>query len=199
MLPNNHELCTTYFHSFQNITVSNHNNILTTYDICNGISDVMLTSYDVCNGISDVATAASFIEHSVPKYFSLSSPEAISSPLFQSKCYRHPSCSIFFFAVDNTNCTHCSKAETKEMKRLKQKESNLLVAAELHAPVKHTAPQRVKLTLQNDRKENKSLKSEIEQIKLEIKNKSLDIKDNSLHNDFVSIMSNADNSKIPPS
>ena len=208
MLPNNHELYTTYFHSFQNITVSNPINmltsyavcngisdvILTSYDVCNGISDVILTSYDVCNGISDVA-AASFIEHSVPKYFSVSSPEAISSPLFQSKCYRHPSCSIFL-AVGNTNCTHCSKAETKEMKRLKQKESNLLVEVKLHAPVKHT--ERIKLTLQNYRIENKSIKSEIQQMKLEIENKSLDIKDNSLHNDFVSIMSNADNSKIPP-
>ena len=115
MLPNNHELYTTSFHSFQNITVSNLINIL--------------TSYDVCNGISDVA-AANFIEHSVPKYFSLSSPGAIISPLFQSKCYRHPSCSIYFFlAVGNTNCTHCNKAETKELKRLKQKESKLLVAA----------------------------------------------------------------------
>ena len=84
------------------------------------------------------------------------------------------------------------------MKRLKQKQSNLLVAAKLHAPVKHTAPERIKLTLQNYRIENKSLNSEIEQIKLEIKNKSLDIKDNSLHNDFVSTMLNADNSKIPP-
>ena len=93
--------------------------------------------------ISDVAAAASFIEHSVPKYFSLSSPEAISSPLFQSKCYRHPSCSIFL-VVGNTNCTHCSKEETKEMKRLKQKKSNLLVAAKLHSPVKHTPPERRK-------------------------------------------------------
>ena len=83
------------------------------------------------------------------------------------------------------------------MKRLKQKESNLLVPGKLHAPVKHTAPECIKLTLQNYRIENKSLKSEIEQMKLEIENKSLDIKDNSLHNDFVSIMSNADNSKIP--
>ena len=85
------------------------------------------------------------------------------------------------------------------MKRLKQKEGNLLVAAKLHAPVKHTTPERIKLTLHNYRIENKSLKSEIEQIKLEIKNKSLDIKDNSFHNDFVSSISNADNSKIPPS
>ena len=68
----------------------------------------------------------------------------------------------------------------------------------MHAPIKHTAPERIKLTLQNIRLENKSLKSEVEQMKLEIEEKSLDIKDNSLHNDFVSIMSNADDSKIPP-
>ena len=83
-------------------------------------------------------------------------------------------------------------------KKIKTEKSNLLVAAKLHAPVKHTAPERIKLTVQTYRIENKSLKSEIEQMKLEIENKSLDIKDNSLHNDFVSIMSNADNSKTPP-
>ena len=73
-----------------------------------------------------------------------------------------------------------------------------MIPAKLHAPIKHTAPERIKLTLQNIRLENKSLKSEVEQMKLEIEEKSLDIKDNSLHNDFVSIMSNADDSKIPP-
>ena len=176
MLPSNHEIYTNYSHSFQNVTVSN---LIT-----------ILTSYDVCNGISDVTAAASYIEHSVPKYISLSSSEALSSPLFQSKFYRHASCSIFL-AVGNTNCTHCNKAGTKEMKRLKQKESNLLVPAKLHAPVKYTAPKRIKLTLQNYRLENKSLKSEIQQMKLEIENKSLDIKDNSPRNDFASIMSNA--------
>ena len=183
MLPNNHEIYTTYSHSFQNITISNLIKVL--------------TSYDVCNGISDVAAAVSFIEHSVPKIFTFSSPESISSPLFQSKVYRHPSCTMFL-AVGNTKCTHCNKAETKEIESLKKKESNLLIPAKLHAPIKHTAPERIKLTLQNIRLENKSLKSEVEQMKLEIEEKSLDIKDNSLHNDFVSIMSNADDSKIPP-
>ena len=81
MLPSNHEIYT-YSHSFQNVTVSN---LIT-----------ILTSHDVCNGISDVTAAASYIEHSVPKYLSLSSSEPLSSPLFQSKFYRHASCSIFW-------------------------------------------------------------------------------------------------------
>ena len=96
--------------------------------------------------------------------------EAISSPLFQSKFYRHPSCTIFL-AVGNTQCTHCNKAETKENKGLKKKDSNLSIPAKLHAPIKHTAPERIKLTLQNIHLENKSLKSEIEQMKNEIENK----------------------------
>ena len=52
--------------------------------------------------------------------------------------------------------------------------------------------------MQKIRLENKMLKSEIEQMKHETEHSSIDIKDNSLHKDFVSIISNADSSKMPP-
>lgn len=184
LLPTNHEIYNYNSQSFNGITVSNL------------IKE--LSSFDTCTGIDDVAAAISFTEHSVSKIFSLSCPDATSTPLHQSKFYRHSSCSILLPA-GNTKCTHCTKAETKEIKSLKRKESNLLTPAKLHAPIKNTAPERIKLTLQNIRSENKALKSDMEQIKQELASKSVDIKDESLHNDFVSIMSNADNSsKMPP-
>ena len=74
-----------------------------------------------------------------------------------------------------------------------------MIPAKLHALIKNTAPERIKLTMQNIRLENKMLKSEIEQMKHEIEHSSIDIKDNSLHKDFVSIISNTDSSsKMPP-
>ena len=100
--------------------------------------------------------------------------------------------------TDSTQCSHCNKAEIKENKNLKKKEQNLMIPAKLHAPIKNTAPERIKLTMQNIRLENKMLKLEIEQMKHEIEHSSIDIKDNSLHRDFVSIISNADSSKMPP-
>ena len=76
----------------------------------------VLTSYDVCNGISDVAAAVSFIEHSVPKIFTFSSPESISSPLFQSKVYRHPSCTMFLAVMVIPNVPIVTKQKPKKLK-----------------------------------------------------------------------------------
>ena len=56
-LPDNHEICVKYDHSFKNVTVSNL------------IKD--LNYYGVCCGITDKTLVYSFTEHSVPKQFSL--------------------------------------------------------------------------------------------------------------------------------
>ena len=45
--------------------------------------------------------------------------------------------------------------------------------------------------------ENKALKSEIEQMMLKIENKPIDFKDTSLHHDFVTIISNSEESEMP--
>ncbi len=183
LLPADHEIYNVNSQSFNKITVSNL------------IKE--LSSFDTCIGIDDIASAISFTEHSVSKIFSLSCPDATSTPLHQSKFYRHPSCSVLLSA-GNTKCTHCIKAEAKEIKSLKRKESNLSTPEKLHASIKNTAPERIKLTLQNIRSENKALKCDIKEMKQEIAGKSIDIKDESLHNDLVSIMSNVDNTEKRP-
>ena len=47
--------------------------------------------------------------------------------------------------------------------------------ARLNAPIKFTAPEKLKLTLQNYRIENKVLKSEIEQMRSEIATNSMSV------------------------
>ena len=80
LIPNNHEIYTNYSHSFNNITVSNLVKVL--------------SNYNMCSGINDPAAAVSFIEHSVLIIFTLSSADANTSPLYQSKFCRHPSCTV---------------------------------------------------------------------------------------------------------
>lgn len=181
MIPEEHNIYLTYSSSFKNITVSNLIKIITGYHLCNGIT----------------AVKNSYLSHTVPKIFSLSEFNAASSPLHQSVFYRHPSCAVFL-EPGSSKCIHCIDAEKKELISLNKREKKLLTPAKLNAPIKHTDPERVKLTMQNIRLENKLLKSEIEKMKNEIVNKSIDLKDQSLHNDFVKIMSDADTSRMPP-
>ena len=73
----------------------------------------------------------------------------------------------------------------------------MLVPAKLNALIKFTSPERLKLTIQNYRSENKVLKAEIDDMKREILTKSRPI-DDELSKDFISIMSNVDKDEIPP-
>ena len=73
----------------------------------------------------------------------------------------------------------------------------MLVPAKLNVPIKFTSPERLKLTIQNYRLENKVLKAEIDDMKREILTKSKPI-DDELSKDFISIMSNVDKDEIPP-
>ena len=95
------------------------------------------------------------------------------------------------------NCADCVKAQTKENLSLKRKRDNLISPAKPKAPISLTLPERIKLTLQQYRLENKQLKDELDKMKEEISQKSLLI-DNDLGDDFIKIMSNAQKKSIPP-
>ena len=110
--------------------------------------------------------------------------------------YRNQHCTILIPTGSN-KCHHCRKAESSEKGNSQRKSHNLLVPAKINAPIKFTSPQRLKLTIQNYRSENKALKVEIDDMKREILTKSKPI-DDELSKDFVSIMSNVDKDEIPP-
>ena len=94
-------------------------------------------------------------------------------------------------------CSPCNIVERKEHLSLKRKRNNFISPAKLKAPVTLTPPERIKLTLQGLRVENKQLQEEIVKIREEINNNSLAITDN-LGDDLRNIMSGADKSKITP-
>ena len=64
-------------------------------------------------------------------------------------------------------------------------------------PISLTSPERIKVTIQSYRIENKMLKSEIQNLQHEISKSSMRINDG-LSTDLIKIMSNADKSEVPP-
>ena len=119
-----------------------------------------------------------------------------SPPLHQSKWYRSPSCTLLIPNVYE-KCTKCANVEVKENKSLKRKRDNLTSPARLTAPISLTSPERVKLTLQNYRLENKQLKDELVKMRDEIQSKSMSV-DSNLSDDLIKIMSGTDQKEVPP-
>ena len=76
-VPADHEIHSLHQRSLRNITVSNLIRSVMCLQVCPGLPDYFGRSY---------------IEHSVPKFFSL--PAIDNSPLFQTKYYRSSSCQI---------------------------------------------------------------------------------------------------------
>ena len=181
-IPSNHQIYSAYGSSLKNITVSNLIKYLLELNICPGLPN----NY-----------AGSCIDHSVPRNFNITKyNQSLPSPLLQSKWARSPSC-IVLINSSLIKCGSCSVAETKESLSLKRKRDNLILPAKLKAPISLTSHERIKLTLQNYRLENKRLKSEMEQMQKDIQDQSLPV-NNNLEKDLISIMSNANSKDVPP-
>ena len=69
--------------------------------------------------------------------------------------------------------------------------------AKLKAPIKYTSSEKVKLTLQQHRLENKQLHSQIDKMKSALENCSQKVNPE-LNNDLISNFSGTDQQKIPP-
>ena len=74
--------------------------------------------------------------------------------------------------------------EVKENKSLKGKRDNLTSPARFTVPISLTLPERVKLTLQNYRLENKQLTDELVKMRDENKNNCMSL-DNNLSDDLI--------------
>lgn len=178
-IPNNHQIYSHYGGSLKNITVSNFIKILQNYYVCPGLSNSL---------------SGSCLEHSVPKIFSLPAQEN-DAPLCQTKWYRSPSCQVLNI-LNDVKCSNCIKAEMKETLSLKRRRDNMMLPAKPNAPISMTSPERIKLTLQTYRFENKNLKIEISKMKEEICNKSMPV-DVDLGKDLMTIMSE-NKTNVPP-
>lgn len=183
-LPPEHSVFSDNLHSFQNIHLSNFISILNSFIICPGIT--VEDSSSLNHG---------FIHHVIPKIFSPSNVDT-SFPLFQTKFFRAESCHLLISKTLSL-CSSCSSHFKKESFSLKRKSENLAQPAKLHAPIMATAPEKVKLTLQSYRIQNKQLKCEIEEMKALIHSNNITV-NKELNDDLHSIMSSANKDNIAP-
>ena len=179
-LPDDHEIYKAYKRSVKNITLSSLISILSSYDVCCGVSD------------SSLFQSVHLKKHIISKHFTLFSDE---SPLQQTEYHRSPDCILL--KSNEGICEHCNNHMKKADKSLKRSALAITVPAKLNAPISLTSPERLKLTIQNYRIENKSLKLQISKLQEELSKSSTPVS-SELSSDLVTIMSNADQSKISP-
>ena len=184
-LPANHIIFKNNMQSFKHATLSSFISSLTSFSICPGID---LSKFNSDN---------TFVKHQIPKIFYPSADREASNPfpLFQTEFSRSELCQLLHDA--STPCLSCFSLHKKEEKSLKRKIQNSMEPAKSNAPISHTSSQRIKLTLQNIRLENKSLKNEIDEMKKTIASNNVPVNEE-LNNDMVSIFSNADQDQMPP-
>ena len=161
------------------ITLSNMSAVISKYKICPGIP---------AHSLQDTA----HIPHVVPI---ISSPfREKAEPINQKVWYRSKLCWILVTGLDT--CQECvlqnKTFENKKQKKLKRKSDAMKLPAKLNAPISLTSPQRLKLTLQNYRFENKQLKDEIKKMDDAITTSSYEISPE-LNSDMVSIMNGSRN------
>lgn len=93
-------------------------------------------------------------------------------------------------------CCVCYKYSHKSEVDQKAKQRKLAKPAHLFAPVSHTTPERIKLTLKTQRLKCAELERKLEEMKSEIEKSSVEV-DNQLSNDITSILGTS-NENITP-
>ena len=182
-LPSDHPIFFNNLSSFENITLSSFISSLNSFFVCPGID---LTKLDSNNA---------FIKHNVPKIYSPAEDTTIASgfPLHQTEFSRSELCKIL--SDSSEPCTLCVSLHKKELNSLKRKLENLSKPAKPNAPVKNTAPEKIKLTLQSIRIENKAVKSENERLRMAIESNNV-LVNPELNDDMISIVSQS-NKPLP--
>ena len=156
LLPENHNIYLKYKRSMFNTTISNLISTVSSYDLCSGITDKFAVNSN------------SYIKHIVPKKFNVFEVNDCDNPfpLNQTEYFRSQSCEILV-ATAGIRCA-CNTLQSKKVKSLKRKSTYLHVPAKLNAPISITSPERIVLTLQGHRLENRMLQAQIVELILEI-------------------------------
>ena len=186
LLPEDHELYLSHKRSFLNITLSNFIIELKQKNI-------------LCEGITtpDPSKEINFQKHVVPKIFDYSSfqQSTTKSPLHQDEFYRSISCQLLI--SNNSTCSCCNSFNIKVVAAKKINTGKMLQPAKLKAPIKFTSPERIKLTLQNERLKCKQLETQISEMRAEI-NKSSEQISPEMSSDLISIFTGCDKKSVPP-
>ena len=181
-IPEDHELYLSTKRLVRNFTVS-------------ALVDNVARLYKLCSGVQPVGELTKQIFHHVVP-MSVDPLIDETSQVFPHKGFwRGKNCSILCNEEQST-CSACQEFDSKEGRATKAKERKLAKPAHIKAPISKTHPDRVKLTLQNQRLRCAELERQLEEMKIEIQKNSVEV-GHDLSNDFTSIFSNADKEVTP--
>ena len=176
------EIYKRYKRNLQNVTVSNLIHVINLYDFCKGTN---------ANEISGKLRAHVIMK---TETFSTDETDELSIDPFPSVAFmRSVNCQLL---VNNDVCYACKTYSQSHFQDQSIKSKRLHEPAKLKAPISKTAPQRIKLTLQQSRLKCKQLEQELNKMKKELQQLSFSI-DTQLHNDFTEILSE-NNNKLTP-
>ena len=134
------------------------------------------------------------ISHVIPCEVDLQDENWHENP-FPTRGYeRSKECCILF--DENDLCFACNKFSKKYQLAENKSKAKVISPANIKAPLSKTNPQRIILSLKEQRKENKKLQEEIKMLEKEIKVNSVPV-DEDLHNDIHKIMSEHSNNITP--
>ena len=160
LLPEDHELYTTDLRSITNITVSDLVKSIGTLSICPGVKPSELSS--------------SILHHVIPKSVDpLFNDDDDGSSFPHQEYWRTRGCAVLF--DDGEQCCSCHYYSHKSELSHTAKQKKLAEPAHLFSPVSHTAPERIKLTLQMQRFKCAELEQKLEEMKLEIQKSSVEV------------------------
>ena len=185
MLTKDHDLYEKYERSFANVTLSNLIQEIEQSLLCKGVD------------IPDPKAAANIQRHVIPRKFSyLEFQQSCSPPRFlQDEFLRSLNCPLLISGKNQ--CSSCLDHGANLNYEIKRKESRLNQPAKLFAPIKFTSPERIKLTLQQNRLKCKELEQQIEEMRQSLANHSKPV-DPQLNQDLLSLFSGCDEKDMPP-
>lgn len=173
-LPETHILYESCGRNLKNITVSNLVRTIEGFTLCTGIK--MFTN--------------DIIPHVLPKVYDVNN----SAPVQQIVYYRTKACELLIRGGNVDLCRSCASILKKTTTKITTKS---VTPAKLKAPISATSSEKLKLTIQMQRNENKRLQGEIEVLRAAIETSSKPVNDD-FHSDFQKIFAeNLDNNNIP--
>ena len=156
-------------------------------------------TFILCAGVNNTnITKSAFQRHVIPKTFisfnTMDDDVDEQSRVDETIFYRAESCNLLSTKIVCDICHHLEYIETKSYQK---KKCNMLTPAKLNAPISATEPQKIVLTLRQQRNEIKDQNVKIEELQNEIKKHSV-IVSADLHTDLQDIFNKCDKRKISP-
>ena len=166
-LPDYHNVYKSFCRSIRNISIS---------DLINNVSAKYL-----CPGVDGVKSS-NIISHVVPCEVDLQDDNWHENP-FQTRGYERSKTCFVIHDENHQPCLNCEHSA-----KISKCKSKALTPARLKAPLSKTNPERIILTLKEQRKENKELQDKIKIMEKELMMNSVAV-DDDLNLDFNKIMS----------